>query len=65
MQAGRVRDWFYLARAGFDAANLLVAAERNLEAARLYDRLAAARLPLSTEAAAKARELRTAHGLEK
>ena len=65
LQANRVRDWYYLARAGFDAANLLVGAERYLEAGRLYDRLAAAGLPTSAEAAAKARELRAAHNLDK
>ena len=63
LKAGRVRDWYYFARAGYDAARLLVLADRFLEAARLYERLAAAKIPTAGEALAKAREIRNAHNL--
>jgi TolA-binding protein len=62
--AGRVRDWFYFVRSGNDAARLLLLAERYLEAARIYERLARTRIPTAAEAAAKAREIREAHGLQ-
>ncbi len=65
VRAGKVRDWYYFARAGADAARLLVLNEQYLEAARLYERLAAAGIPESKEAAENARRIRAAHNLEK
>jgi TolA-binding protein len=65
VRAGKVRDWYYFARAGADAARLLVLNEQYLEAARLYERLAAAGIPESKEAAENARRIRAAHGLDK
>jgi TolA-binding protein len=64
VKAGRVRDWYYFARSGYDVARLLVFSERFLEAARIYERLAAAKIPTSEEALAKAREIRAAHKLQ-
>lgn len=64
VQEGRIRDWFYFVRGGYDAARLLLLGDRFLEAARLYERLAAAKIPTAAEAQAKAREIRKAHGLE-
>lgn len=70
--AGKRHDWFYFVRAGYDAARLLTtradregASAKGLyrQAARLYERLAATGLPLADEAARRAREIRTAHGL--
>lgn len=64
LTAGRVRDWFYFARAGYDAARLLLIQERYLEAARVYERLARTGIPTAAEASAKAREVREAHNLQ-
>ena len=60
---GKVRDWYYFARSGHDAAKLFLLQEQYEEAARLYGRLAAANIPTAAEAAAKAREIRESHGL--
>jgi outer membrane protein assembly factor BamD (BamD/ComL family) len=66
--AGHHPDWTWFVRGGTDAARLLLLSERPdnlLVAARIYERIAAAGIPESAAAAAKARELRTAHGLDK
>ncbi len=65
LKAGRPRDWTGFVRAGFDAARLLTLQERWEEAARIYQRVAAAGLPESPEAALKAKELRAAHHLDR
>ncbi len=62
-KAGKPRDWFYFLRAGSDAARLLLIQERYLEAARLYERLAASKLPGSEDAGLKAREIRKTYKL--
>lgn len=59
----KVRDWYYFARSGYDAAKLFLLQERYDEAARLYERLEDARIPTAAEAGAKAREIRESHGL--
>jgi tetratricopeptide (TPR) repeat protein len=61
--AGRVRDWFYFARTGYDAARLLVQKERYRQAVRIYERLAKSGIPTAGDAQQKATELRTAHNL--
>ncbi|NOY81782.1 MAG: tetratricopeptide repeat protein [Kiritimatiellaeota bacterium] len=60
----RVRDWYYFARSGYDAARLLVLEKRFREAARLYERLAGAGIPTAADARERAREIRKAHNLE-
>ena len=63
--ANKIRDWYYFARAGFDVAHLLVMNEDFEQAARIYERLAAAGLPESGEANLKAKEIRDAHRLNR
>ena len=63
--ATKIRDWYYFARAGFDVAHLLVMNEDFEQAARIYERLAAAGIPESGEAHLKAKEIRDAHRLNK
>ncbi len=64
VRAGKTRDWFYFARAGLDAAQLLVLSEEYEQAARLYERVGAAGIPESIEARAKAAEIRKVHRLD-
>jgi len=64
LRTKRIRDWYYFARSGYDAARLLVAQKRFREAARLYERIAAAGIPTAPDALARAREIRRAHNLE-
>ena len=61
---GRAPDWYYVARAGYDAARLLLLREDFHQAARIYERIAALNIPTAADALAKAREIREAHGLE-
>jgi hypothetical protein len=61
--AGQVPDWYYFARSGYDAARVLVLNKQFHQAARLYERLAAAGIPTAAEAREKAREIRDAHRL--
>ncbi len=60
---GRLRDWFYFARSGYDAARLLVMKEQFREAARIYERLGESRIPTAADALHKAREIRDTHDL--
>jgi len=63
---GRLRDWFYLARSGYDAARLmeLQGGQSNMwRAARVYERLAKSGIPTASEALKKAEELRRLHNL--
>ncbi|MCF7855300.1 MAG: tetratricopeptide repeat protein [Candidatus Pacebacteria bacterium] len=55
---GKVRDWYYFARSGYDAARLLVMAEDYEDAARVYERLAEAGIPTAKDALEKARQIR-------
>ncbi len=63
---GKLRDWFYLARSGYDAARLmeLEGGQSNMwRAARVYERLAKSDIPTAGEALKKAAELRRLHNL--
>jgi hypothetical protein len=63
---GKLRDWFYLARSGYDAARLmeLQGGQSNIwRAARVYERLARTGIPTAGEALKKAEELRRTHNL--
>ena len=63
----RLRDWFYFARSGYDAARLLETAGgvSNVRmAARIYERLVRAKIPTADDAAKKAAEIRNTHGLK-
>ena len=72
LREGRIRDWFYFARSGYDVAELLLRERKFESAARVYETLAQTRLPDSddplipthADAAAKAREIRSTHGLD-
>jgi tetratricopeptide (TPR) repeat protein len=63
LKEGKARDWFYFTRSGYDAAQLLLLNDRFHEAARIYERLAAAKIPTAAAALAKAAEIRAAHKL--
>ena len=58
-QSGAVRDWYYFARSGYDAARLLLLAGKDEEAARIYERLARSGIPTAEEARARAEEIRS------
>lgn len=63
---GKLRDWFYLARSGYDAARLmeLQGGQSNIwRAARVYERLARTGIPTAGEALKKAEDLRRTHNL--
>ncbi len=64
IRTGRVRDWYYFARAAYEAAEILIAKERYEAAARLYERIYRSRIPAAEEARERARQLREAYGLE-
>jgi tetratricopeptide (TPR) repeat protein len=63
---GRLRDWFYFARSGYDAARLLElqGGRSNISRAiRVYERLARSDIPTAGEALKKAQELRKLNNL--
>ena len=64
---GRVRDWFYFARSGYDAARLLElgGGERNImRALRVYRLIAESKIPTAAEALKKYEELCRLHNIE-
>jgi tetratricopeptide (TPR) repeat protein len=63
LKQGKAPDWYYFARAGYDAAHLFLMNKQERLAARTYERLAAAGIPTASEARQRAREIRQAHGL--
>ncbi len=63
-KAGRVRDWYYFARAGYAAARLLVEQGQMDGAARIYERIHQSGIPTADEARERAREIRQAHRLD-
>jgi len=60
LHAGQVRDWYYFARSGYDAAALLLQQNQLHQAARTYERIAASGIPTGEDAREKARQIRRA-----
>ena len=58
MQKNNIRDWYYFARSGYDAAELLLLQDNREQAVRIYDRLAESGIPTSNNAAENARQIR-------
>ncbi len=64
LKAGNVRDWYYFARAGYDAARLFLQNGQERLAARTYERLAASGIPTAAEARQRAADIRTTFKLD-
>ena len=63
-RVGRVRDWYYFARAAYEAARILVDKRQFDAAARIYERVYQSGIPTAEEARLRAQEIRRAHGLQ-
>ena len=58
MQNDNIRDWYYFARSGYDAAKLLLLQKNREQAARIYERIAESGVPTNKNAAEAARQIR-------
>lgn len=61
---GQARDWYYFARASYDAAQILIEKNKPDAAARIYERIEQSGIPTAAEAGRRAREIRQAHKLD-